>query len=90
MKRSVFLLLVILFNLLIVYGQSNMRIHNKSGNHSDIPIEKIDSITFVDRNDATDGVLGLTGGWLWGDADAGYNELLTFNENKMYTCYVFR
>lgn len=29
----------------------------------------------------------ITGSWLWGDTEAGYYELLTFNDNKTYTGY---
>lgn len=64
-----------------------MRIHHRDGGHGDIPIEQIDSITFVDRSDkpATEG--SLVGSWLWGDAEAGYYELLTFNDDKTYMGY---
>ena len=50
-------------------------------------IEQIDSITFVDGSDVSPVEGSLTGSWLWGDADAGYYELLTFNEDKTYTGY---
>lgn len=50
-------------------------------------IEQIDSITFVDRSDLPANEGSLVGGWLWGDAEAGYYELLTFNEDKTYTGY---
>ena len=32
-------------------AQSHMRIHHKGGGHSDVPIEQIDSITFVNGRD---------------------------------------
>ena len=50
-------------------------------------IEQIDSITFVDESDVSQVEGSLTGSWLWGDADADYYELLTFNEDKTYTGY---
>lgn len=50
-------------------------------------IELIDSITFVDGSDLSVNEGSLVGSWLWGDAEAGYYELLTFNEDKTYTGY---
>jgi len=64
-----------------------MRIHHNGGGYSDVPIEKIDSITFVDNGDVTPCESELSGGWLWGSIEAGYYELLTFNEDKTYTGY---
>ena len=49
--------------------------------------EQIDSITFVDGSDLPVNEGNLVGSWLLGDADAGYYELLTFNEDKTYTGY---
>ncbi len=69
------------------YAQTHMRIHLKGGDHSDIPIEQIDSITFVDGGDAYTDETGLAGSWLWGNTESGYYELLTFNEDKTYTGY---
>ena len=70
-----------------IHAQSHIRIHHKGGGHSDVAIEQIDSITFVDGSDVSPVEGSLTGSWLWGDADAGYYELLTFNEDKTYTGY---
>ena len=64
-----------------------MRIHHKGGGHSDVPIEQIDSITFVDSDDVKAEEVEFTGSWLWGDVDAGYYELLTFNDDNTYTGY---
>ena len=50
-------------------------------------IEQIDSITFVGGSDVPDSEGSLVGSWLWGDAEAGYYELLTFNDDKTYTGY---
>ncbi len=50
-------------------------------------IEQIDSITFVDRSNLPDNERYLMGSWLWGDAEAGYYELLTFNNDRTYTGY---
>lgn len=64
-----------------------MRIHHKGGGHSDVPIEQMDSITFVDGSDLPVNEGSLVGSWLWGDTEAGYYELLTFNDDKTYTAY---
>lgn len=50
-------------------------------------IEQIDSITFVDGSDLPVYERSLVGSWLWGDTEAGYYELLTFNDDKTYTGY---
>ena len=70
-----------------IHAQTHMRIHHKGGGHSDVAIEQIDSITFVDGSDLPVNEGSLVGSWLWGDAEAGYYELLTFNEDKTYTGY---
>lgn len=68
-------------------AQTHMRIHHKSGGYSDVAIEQIDSITFVGGSDVPDSEGSLVGSWLWGVAEAGYYELLTFNDDKTYTGY---
>ena len=68
-------------------AQTHMRIHHKGGGYSDVATEQIDSITFVDGSDVSPVEGSLTGSWLWGDTEAGYYELLTFNEDKTYTGY---
>ena len=66
-----------------------MRIHYKDGTRVDIPIETIDSLTFVEETaDSTASERAeLTGSWLWGSQEQGYYELLTFNEDRTYTGY---
>ena len=86
MKR-IFLLFLAIITCIVCSAQTHMRIHHKGGGHSDVAIEQIDSITFVDRSDLPANEGSLVGGWLWGDAEAGYYELLTFNEDKTYTGY---
>lgn len=71
----------------ICSAQNYMRIHHKDGGYSDVPIEQIDSITFVKGSDEPDGEVSMIGSWLWGDTEAGYYELLTFNDDKTYTGY---
>ena len=84
---------MICFSTMWVFAQDYMRIHYKSGAHTDIAISEIDSVTFVDKddynyeNDNVDGEVTLLGSWLWGDVDAGYYELLTFKDDHTYTGY---
>lgn len=82
-----FVLIVFLTGFATLYAQTHMRIHHKGGGHSDVTIEQIDSITFVDGSDLPVNEGSLVGSWLWGDAEAGYYELLTFNDDKTYTGY---
>jgi hypothetical protein len=65
-----------------------MRIHYKNGAEQDIAISQVDSITFVekDSHDEEENVT-LTGSWLWAKKEAGYYELLTFNEDHTYIGY---
>lgn len=70
----------------VLSAQTSMRIHQKGGGHSDVPIEQIDSVTFVD-GETIPVEAELTGSWLWGDVEAGYYELLTFNSDNTYTAY---
>lgn len=64
-----------------------MRIHNKGGEYIDVPTEKIDSIIFVNGDSVQIDEVELNGSWFWGDAVAGYYELLTFNGDNTYTGY---
>jgi hypothetical protein len=86
MKR-LFSLLVLIIISVVVYAQTHMRIHHKGGGHSDVAIEQIDSITFVDGSEPLENEGSIVGSWLWGDTEAGYYELLTFNEDRTYTGY---
>ena len=63
-----------------------MRIHQKDGKHLDVMTEQIDSITFVDTEEQSIET-ELKGCWLWGNFEAGYYELLTFNDDKTYVGY---
>ena len=70
-----------------ILAQTHIRIHHKGGGHSDVAIELVDSITFVDGSESPAAEGSIVGGWLCGDAEAGYYELLTFNGDKTYTGY---
>jgi len=85
--KRLLVLLVFTMGVCGIHAQTHMRIHHKGGEHSDVPIEQIDSITFVDGSDLPVNEESLMGSWLWGDTEAGYYELLTFNEDRIYTGY---
>ena len=91
--RRVGTMLLMCLCLTGIFAQHNMRIHYKSGMHTDIAIAGIDSITFVDKIDAdanNDELVEdatIIGSWLWGDQEAGYYEMLTFNDDHTYTGY---
>ena len=72
-----------------LYAQDCMRIHYKNGGHSDVPIVDIDSLSFVKGvdDDVHENDASLRGSWLWGSQEAGYYELITFNDDHTYTGY---
>ena len=68
------------------FAQNTMLINYKGGSISEVPIERIDSITFVEKNEEAQEV-PLFGEWFWGSKEKGYYEVLTFNEDRTYTGY---
>ena len=87
-RKALFVALILGTQML--NAQNTMRIHYKDGTRGDVPIEQIDSITFVD-DEGGEGeevqVKELTGSWLWGNVAQGYYELFTFNADKTYIGY---
>lgn len=86
MNRRVSFILLSFFVIQQVLAQNIMRIHGRDGVY-DVRTENVDSITFVDADTLTVVEAELVGDWFWGDTEAGYFELLTFNEDKTYTGY---
>ena len=70
----------------VSFAQNTMLINYKGGSISEVPIERIDSITFVEKNEEAQEV-PLFGEWFWGSKEKGYYEVLTFNEDRTYTGY---
>ena len=68
------------------FAQNTMLINYKGGSISEVPIERIDSITFVEKNEEAQEV-PLFGEWFWGSNEKGYYEVLSFNEDRTYTGY---
>ena len=69
-----------------ILAQNTMRIHYRDRTEQDIFISQVDSVTFVNKEETEDNV-SLTGSWFWGDKEAGYYELITFDENRTYVGY---
>lgn len=91
MRKSVtilFIIALVLYHSIPIVSQNTMRIHYKDGTEQDIAISQVDSITFVEKDnyDEVENVT-LTSSWLWANKEAGYYELLTFNEDYTYTGY---
>lgn len=70
-----------------MYAQHTMRIHHNDGTKVDVAVENVDSVTFISKADGEETVPELVGNWLWGDAEAGYYEVLSFNRDKTFTGY---
>lgn len=86
MKIRMLIALMLLLCGVNAHAQTAVRIHQKDGTHVDVPIEQVDSITFVDvAPEVTEAK--LEGSWLWGSVEAGYYELLTFNDDYTYIGY---
>ena len=90
MRMKVGLMLLLLLCSVTLMAQNTMRVHYKDGREQDIPIEQVDSVTFVKGDDtASDpvGDISIIGSWLWGSQEQGYYELLTLSEDHTYTGY---
>ena len=85
-NRFFFFLFVVIFCADIT-AQNTIQIHSKDGSVYKIPTENIDSITFGEGDSVTNVEAELTGSWLWGNAEKGYYELLSFNNDHTYTAY---
>lgn len=87
MQRKTELLILALLLTVTVAAQNSLRIHYHDGTHSDIPLNSIDSISFIDSSTTPADEATLTGTWVWAQRDMGYYEVLTFNADQTYTGY---
>ena len=87
MKRILLVIFCLVGLIPVCQAQDTMRIHYKNGEHSDVAIEQVDSITFVKGGDAHAAEVSLVGAWMWGNQEQGYYELLTINDDHTYTGY---
>lgn len=86
MNRLCFLVMLVI-GCPALSAQTHLRIHHTGGNHTDVPVAKIDSLTFVDGDSTPADEATLTGSWFWGSVEKGYYETLTFNDDRTYTGY---
>ena len=86
LKSFLFSILIVIIFYSKSFAQNTMRINYKDGSISEVPIERIDSITFVEKNEEAHEV-SLFGEWFWGSKEKGYYEVLAFNEDRNYTGY---
>ena len=70
-----------------LHAQTTMRVHHRDGTKVDVVVEEVDSVTFINKTDGEEPVPELIGNWLWGDVEAGYYEVLSFNSDKTFTGY---
>ena len=83
------LLLTVLFSILFTLksdAQNVMRINYRDGSVYEVPVDRIDSVSFVKKTTESNDVT-LVGEWLWGSREKGYYEVLTFNNDRTYTGY---
>lgn len=83
------LLLTVLFSILFTLKsdvQNVMRINYRDGSVYEVPVDRIDSVSFVKKTTESNDVT-LVGEWLWGSREKGYYEVLTFNNDRTYTGY---
>ena len=69
-----------------VFAQNTLRIHYKNGTTADVTIADIDSLTFTETT-SEPATVSLAGSWFWGNVEAGYYELATFNADNTFTAY---
>lgn len=84
--QRLLLILCFIYICISIDAQVLMRIHYNDGQHTDIPTDIIDSLTFITGDD-TQEKSTLIGNWFWGNQIKGYYELLTFKDDYTYTGY---
>lgn len=85
-RLLLFILLVFIFCADIT-AQNTIRIHSKNGGVYEVQTENVDSITFGDADSLNVVEIEFAGSWLWGSAEKGYYELLSFSKDHTYTAY---
>ena len=88
-KLRLFFLLILFSVFFCSYSiaQNTIRIHSKNGGVYEVQTENVDSITFGDSDSLNVAEVELAGSWLWGSAEKGYYELLSFSKDHTYTAY---
>lgn len=86
MKQNCLLFIFLLLGIITMSAQNTMRVSLKDGTSVDIPIEQIDSVTFVIVEKEQPHEVSLVGTWYWESLERGYSEILTFNVDGSFTC----
>lgn len=86
MKQNCLLFIFLLLGIITMSAQNTMRVSLKDGTSVDIPIEQIDSVTFVIVEKEQPHEVSLVGTWYWESLERGYSEILTFNADGSFTC----
>lgn len=86
MKEKALFIILMLVSVISVRAQNTMRVALKDGSCMDIPIEQIDSVTFVTTENEKPQDVSLVGTWYWESQEQGYSETLTFNADGRFTC----
>lgn len=86
MRCSILLFFLLFASALSLSAQNTMRVALKDGTCVDIPIEQIDSVTFVTTEEGETQSVSLVGTWYWESQEQGYSETLTFNADGSFTC----
>lgn len=86
MRHRILLLILLLVCASMLSAQNTMRVSLKDGTCVDIPIEQIDSVTFVTTEEGESQSVSLVGTWYWESLEQGYSETLTFNAVGSFTC----
>lgn len=87
---SPYVLLTVILTLSVCpasIAQNTMRINYKDGSVYDVPIERIDNVTFIEKVSDRPHEASLVGEWFWGNKEKGYYEVLTLKEDRTYTGY---
>lgn len=86
MNNKVLLLFLLLANAMSLFAQNTMRGSLNNGTCVDIPIDQVDSVTFVTVEKEQLRKVSLVGTWYWVSQEQGYSETLTFNAEGGFTC----
>ncbi len=73
-----------------LWSQNTMRITYTDGTVQDVRVDRVSDITFTEVTDNPDSPASLLGTWMWGKLEAGYYEVITFNDDHTYIgddCY---
>lgn len=86
MRSYSFIIICLTMLCTSMLAQNTLRIHYKNGTTADVVIADVDSLSFTEKSDEATSAT-LVGSWLWGNVEAGYYELATFNTDNTFTAY---